>query len=304
MTQKTEMEILLTVVDQGSFSAAARVLGYTPSAVGKRVHHLEERLRVPLLIRSTRRMTLTEAGQRYVEETRELLARLTKLEADIADDADSLRGPIRVTCSAALGRIHVVPQLVLFMERHPEIEIDLALSDKLVDLVGEGFDLAIRSGTLPDSSLISRKLMTNRRLPCAAPGYLDQHGVPQQPESLAAHRCLRLPRERLVSDWGFRWRPGSPDRLGAGFSCNSLDALHAACCGGQGIAWLPEFLIREDLRAGRLLPLLADCVPPDAGGAIYVLRPEAAFQPRRVRALADFLAGHFAAVGSSNLKAR
>ncbi|TLP58520.1 LysR family transcriptional regulator [Parasedimentitalea maritima] len=293
MTQKTELEILLAVVDHGSFSAAARVLGYTPSAVGKRVHQLEQRLRVPLLVRTTRRMTLTEAGQRYVEEARDLLARLTALEEDIADDAASLRGTIRLTSSAALGRLHVVPPVIEFMERHPVVEIDLLLTDKIVDLVGEGFDLAVRSGTLPDSSLVSRKLMSNRRVPCGAPAYLDQHGLPQQPEELTTHSCLHLGQEKRLLDWGFTRNQGGITRLGSGFSCNSLEALHAACCAGHGIAWLPEFLIAHDLHKGRLVPVLIDHADPNAGGGIFVLRPKATFLPRRVRALTDFLADHF-----------
>ncbi|WP_299636809.1 LysR family transcriptional regulator [uncultured Ruegeria sp.] len=121
MSQKTELEILLAVVDHGSFSAAARALGYTPSAVGKRVHQLEQRLNVPLLVRSTRRMTLTEAGRRYAEEARDLIARLTALEEDISDDASTLRGTVRLTSSAALGRRFVVPLVIEFMEHHPEV---------------------------------------------------------------------------------------------------------------------------------------------------------------------------------------
>lgn len=293
MTQKTELEILLAVVDHGSFSAAARALGYTPSAVGKRVHQLEQRLRVPLLVRSTRRMALTEAGQRYVEEARDLLTRLQALEEDIADDAGSLHGTIRLTSSAALGRLHVVPLVIEFMECHPEVEIEMLLTDKIVDLVGDGFDLAVRSGVLPDSSLVSRKLNSNRRVLCAAPAYLKEHGVPQQPEELTTHRCLRLIQEKLLSDWGFSRTQGGIARLGFRFTCNSLEALHAACCAGHGIAWLPEFLVSDDLHKERLVPVLTDHVETGAGGDIFILRPEAAFLPRRVRALVDFLSDRF-----------
>lgn len=293
MTQKVELEILLAVVDHGSFSAAARALGYTPSAVGKRVYQLEQRLRVPLLIRSTRRMTLTKAGQRYVEEAREILARLTALEEDIADGADSLHGAIRLTSSAAFGQRHVVPLVIEFMDLNPEIEIDMLLTDKVVDLVGEGFDIAIRSGVLPDSSLVSRKLMNNRRIPCAAPAYLERHGVPQQPQELTAHKCLRLGQEKHLSDWGFTGTAGPLSRLGSGFSCNSLEALHAACCAGRGIAWLPEFLVSDDLHTGRLISVLADHAEPNAGGGIFILHPEMPFLPRRVRALINFVADRF-----------
>lgn len=293
MTQKTELEILLAVVDHGSFSAAARALGYTPSAVGKRVHQLEKRLNVPLLVRSTRRMTLTEAGRRYVEEARVLFARLSALEADIADDALTLRGTIRLTSSAALGRRQVVPLVIEFMERHPQVEIELLLTDKIVDLIGDGFDLAIRSGILPDSSLVSRRLMNNPRLPCATPDYLDRHGIPEKPDDLTNHRCLRLGQERQLSDWGFTQPQGGLARLGAGFSCNNLEALHSACRAGLGIAWLPSFLTTTDLQTGCLVPVLEEYTEPDAGGGIFILRPETAFLPYRTRSLIDFLADRF-----------
>ncbi|WP_170786480.1 LysR substrate-binding domain-containing protein [Ruegeria lacuscaerulensis] len=297
--QKTELEILLAVVDHGSFSAAARAMGYTPSAVGKRVHQLEERLKVPLLVRSTRRMALTDAGRRYVEEARDLFARLTALEEDISDDAYTLRGTIRLTSSAALGRLHVVPMVIEFMERYPEVEIELLLTDKVIDLIGDGFDLGVRSGVLPDSSLVARKLMSNPRVPCAAPAYLEQHGFPERPEDLSAHRCLRLGHERQISDWGFTQHQGGHSRLGSGFSCNSLEALHAACCAGRGIAWLPEFLTSNDLLNGRLMPLLEDYLALDSGGGVFVLRPETNFLPHRVRTFIDFLADRFAKVGSN-----
>ncbi|EBA16410.1 probable transcription regulator protein [Roseobacter sp. SK209-2-6] len=296
MGQKTELEILLAVVDHGNFSAAARALGYTPSAVGKRVHQLEQRLKVPLLVRSTRRMTLTGAGRRYVEEARELFVRLTALEDDITDDADTLRGTIRLTSSAALGRLHVVPLVIEFMERHPDIEIELILTDKIIDLISDGFDLAIRSGILPDSSLVSRRLMSNRRRPFAAPAYLEQHGVPEKPEDLVTHKCLRLGQERQVSDWGFNGRQGGNVRLGPGFLCNSLEALHAACCAERGIAWLPEFLVSNGVHEGRLVPLLEDYTESDAGGGVFILRPETAFLPRRVRTMVDFLADRFSEI--------
>lgn len=288
--QKSDLEILLAVVDHGSFSAAARVLGYTPSAVGKRVHLLEQRLRVPLLIRSTRRMSLTEAGQRYVEEARDILARMTALEEDIAEDESQLRGVIRMTCSAALGRLRVVPLVNDFMSQHPELEIELLISDKLVDLVGEGFDIAIRSGNLTDSSLISRKITAYRRVLCASPKYIEVYGVPLDPTELRHHRCLRLNLERQVSDWGLTKGDNSHARLGPGMMCNCLEAIHSACVAGLGIAWLPEFLVDRDLNEGGLVPVLSEYSDPSAGGGVFILRPETSFLPHRVRLLVEHLA--------------
>ena len=296
MTQTTELEILLAVVDHGNFSSAARALGYTPSAVGKRVHLLEQRLRIPLLVRSTRRMALTEAGQRYVEEARDLLARLKALEEDIADDAEGLRGAIRLTSSAALGRLHIVPLVIEFMERHPDVEIELLLTDKIVDLVGDGFDLAVRSGILPDSSLVSRKLKSNRRVLCAAPAYLNQHDAPKKPEDLTVHRCLRLRSEKQLGDWRLGPSKSAAARLGSGFLCNSLEALHAACRAGRGVAWLPEFLVLNDLKTGRLTSVLEEHADISSGGEIFVLRPRTSYLPRRVQALVEFLADRFKAI--------
>ncbi|WP_424941183.1 LysR family transcriptional regulator [Aliiroseovarius sp. S253] len=291
--QRSELEILLAVVDHGSFSAAARMLGYTPSAVGKRVHLLEKRLRVPLLIRSTRRMSLTEAGQRYVGEARDILARMTALEEGIAEDDGRLRGVVRMTCSAALGRRLVVPLVNDFMSLHPDLEIELLMTDKLVDLVGEGFDIAIRSGTLTDSTLISRKIAENRRVICAAPKYTEVHGAPQNPKELADHRCLRLKQEKLVADWGMANGDSHHARLGPGMTCNSLEALQSACLHGVGIAWLPEFLIERDLNEGNLIPVLSEFTDSTAGGGVFVLRPETSFLPRRVRLLVEHLAAGF-----------
>lgn len=291
--QQTELEILLAVVDHGNFSAAARVLGYTPSAVGKRVHQLEQRLKVPLLIRSTRHMTLTEAGRRYVDEARILYARLTALEEDISDDTNTLRGLIRLTSSAALGRLHVVPLIIEFMDRHPEVEIELQLTDKLIDLVGDGYDLAIRSGVLRDSPLISRKLLDNSRRVCASPAYLEKFGTPLTPDALTTHRCLRLRHERQHSDWGFSSQRSGVARLGTGFTCNSLEALRAACLAGHGVAWLPEFLVSNDLHVGSLLPVLGDYMTSSAGGGIFLLRPETTILPHRVRTMIEFFTNRF-----------
>ncbi|TVS07093.1 MAG: LysR family transcriptional regulator, partial [Rhodobacteraceae bacterium] len=195
MTQIDDLNTLLAVVDHGSFSAAARALGQTPSAVGKRVALLETRLGVVLLHRSTRRMALTAAGRHYAEEAREIVARLAALEDDIAAGADSLRGPVRMTAPIAFGRARVAPALVAFMRQHRKVEIALSLTDRNVDLTGEGMDLAVRTGDLSDSALIARRVMGYARLICATPDYLRAWGAPEHPGELARHRCLTLAQE-------------------------------------------------------------------------------------------------------------
>lgn len=291
MRHDLDMALVLAVVDEGSFSAAARAMGQTHSAVSKRIGQIEQRLGVQLLIRSTRSMRLTEAGEHYVLEARDILHRIASLEERIADGGAGLRGRIRVTTSNAFGQMHVVPAIVKFMELNPEIEIDLTLTDVVVDIVRDGFDVAIRSAALPDSSLVAFKLLTNRRVVCAAPGYIERRGRPNRPEDLADHACLRLNLPSAFNQWTLK--STHQVRLGPGFACNSIEALHAACIAGTGIAWLPMFLIGHDLKAGRLVSLLDDYRDPAVDSTISVLRPAGDIVPARTRALIDFLSERF-----------
>ncbi len=189
----------------------------------------------------------------------------------------------------ALGRQQLMPLLLAFMDRYPAVEIDLSLTDGIVDLIHEGLDLAVRSASLDDSGLIARRLTTHPRLICAAPGYLARHGWPVSTDDLSRHTCLFLNLSRGVSMWGLQ---GSPRGL-PGFLSNSLETLHAACLHGRGIACLPRYLVAEDLAAGRLHPLLDAYRDTDIGTAISILRPETTLLPKRVRALIDFLVEHF-----------
>ena len=198
-----------------------------------------------------------------------------------------------MTTSNALGQMHVVPALLEFMRRHPQVEIDLTITDGIVDLLRERMDIAIRSAKLPDSSLMSRKLITNRRIVCAAPSYLDRHGRPQRPRDLADHRCMRLNLPGAFNDWGLQWEGGQRHELGRGFACNSLETLHTACRAGHGIAWLPMFLVAQDIDAGLLVPLLDEYRDPESDTSISIVRPEMDLVPRRIRALVDFLVDHF-----------
>ena len=297
MTRLDDMTLLLAVVDHGSFSAAARALGQTPSAVGKRVAQLEARLGVALLHRSTRRMALTAAGRRYAEGAREILARLAALDDDIAAGSDSLRGAVRMTAPIAFGRAHVAPAVIAFARAHPGVEIVLSLTDRAVDLVGEGFDLAVRTGVPVASGLIARRVAGYRRRICAAPGYLATRGVPERPRDLARHRCLKLAQEWQPGDWGLAAAGGPALRLGPGLRCNALDVLHMACLAGEGLACLPEVLCEGDMRAGRLHPVLGDCAAAEQA-TVAILRPEGT-PPRRVRVLGDFLVAHLRRAGDA-----
>jgi DNA-binding transcriptional LysR family regulator len=290
-----DMALFLTVVDKGGFSAAARAVGQTHSAISKRVRQLEDRLGAQLLVRTTRTMRLTGAGERYVYEAREIMERITALESEISDGTSQLKGKIRLTTSNAFGKMHIVPAVIYFMQLHPEIEVDLTLTDAVVDIVQDDFDMAVRNATLPDSSLIGRKLMTNRRVVCASPEYLARQGVPNTPEDLARHACLRLNLSSVFNEWGLKVHSEQRLRLGPGFACNSLEALHVACVAGLGIAWLPMFLIGPDLETERLTPVLDAYRDVSTDSAISIVRPAGHFVPARVRALTEFFVERFRA---------
>lgn len=298
MKNDTDMTLFLAVVDHGSFSAAARVLGQTPSAVGKRIRMLEKRLGVELIKRTTRSMTLTEAGVRYAEELRDIVGRLAMLEEDLKAGADRLSGSIRMTAPTAFGQRFVVPAITAFMSAHPAVEIDLTLTDKVVDLVGDQMDWAVRTGKLQDSSLLVRRIGPYRRAICAAPDYVMAHTPPRLPSDLKDHRCLTLPHEKTLSSWGLAGPHGKSARFGPGFVCNSLDALARACLDGNGIACIPEFIAIEHIKAGRLVPILIDAKSQETPAEIALMRADSTITSRRVREFGDFLYARLRAIAA------
>lgn len=283
------MVIFLAVVDQGSFSAAGRALGHTPSSVGKRIGSLEARLGVDLFVRSTRTMALTDAGRRYAEDARDIAGRIAALEDDLKDGAATLRGTVRMTAPTAFGQRFVVPLITEFMAQHPGTEIECTLTDKVVDLVGEGVDLAVRTGVQRDSTLRMRRIGPYLRTICAAPRYLATHGTPEVAQDLTGHKCLTLPHEVTLSHWNLGGNEGKNARLGGGLSCNSLDALAFACGQGRGIACLPNFLADARLASGRLISILPNAARARPASDIVLLRPDTQITARRVRALGDAL---------------
>lgn len=285
MKTHTDLDIFHAVVDAGTFTGAARQLGITHSAISKRIAQLEKRLGAQLLIRSTRQMRLSEAGQLYALETRELQERLRNVEQEIAEGSGALKGRIRLSCSNALGKRQVMPLLLRFMERYPEVIVDLTLSDAVVDLVHEGMDLAIRSTAQPEPGLIARRLATNHRVICASPDYLASHGTPRSVPELVEHVSLILNLPGGFNAWGLKSLPD----MRCGFLSNSLETLHAACLGSRGIACLPHYLIADDLASGRLIPLLEDVRGDGADTSLYIVRPETSILSRRVRVLMDAL---------------
>lgn len=285
----------LTVVAQlGSFTKAAQRLSLSKAAISQRIADLERAMGAQLVARTTRSVRLTEAGQRLVEDTEASFAQITRSLAELRDAAGQPRGLLRITAPVALGRQHVAPQLDAFLRRYPEIRIELDLSDRLVPLAQEGFDLAIRHTSAPPDTHVAVKLCDSRALLLASSAYLKKHGTPLHPAELAAHACLPYLRPGPAV-WLFEQRSSAgPERLkvpvqGPLRAANS-EVLREAALAGLGIALLPDFSAAPAVRAGRLKELLPDWRPVGFfGDAIYALHPWSSSTPRPVRLFIEHL---------------
>ncbi|WP_445358454.1 LysR family transcriptional regulator [Microbulbifer sp. ANSA005] len=284
--------IFVTVAETGGFSPAAKLLGISKSAVSKRVTQLELQLGVKLLHRTTRKLSLTEAGEHFYEH-----ARVAYKSAKDAQDAvlqlqGEPRGRLRINAPMSFGRLHLAPLIPVFMKRYPEISIDMILDDKVVDLVGEGFDIAIRGGDLPDTSLIARKLAPLKSVLCASPSYLKEFGEPTELEQLSAHNCLIFTYSRDVKEWGFiKDNHLHTIEVKGNYQVNNSEALREALLQGVGIGRLPTFVAGPDIEAGKLIPLFEEYQMP--AKSIYAVFPERQFMPAKVRAFIDFAIEYF-----------
>lgn len=289
MNRIKQMETFVQVATRGSLTAAAEAEGVAPAVIGRRIDALEERLGVKLLLRTTRRLTLTDEGVAFLEDAQRLLADLDSIEASVSAGGLQASGHLRITAPAGFGRRHVAPLVPRFVQQHPDVSLSLNLSDRLVDLVNEGFDCAIRVGDLPDSSLVSVRLAANRRLCVASPAYLAARGVPRHPKDIARHDCLTLSSEASQTrGWAFtvdgdmlHVRP--PVRL----DCSDGQVLHAWCLEGLGLAWRSWWEVSEDLKTGRLHSVLDEFAAPDNG--IYAVFAQRKLMPLRLRLWIDFV---------------
>ena len=282
------MSVFVNVVREGGFSAAAKVLELAPSAVSKQVSRLEDRLNVRLLNRTTRQLSMTEEGETYFQRATAILADIEEAESLVADRHGSPRGMLRVTSSITFGRHQIVPLMPEFLNAFPDVRLQLSLSDNVVDLVQERFDVAIRVADLNDSSLVVRRLAVDRRVVCAAPSYLERYGTPQSPEALRDHNCLVIMNIPSMQDWEFIF--GGTTRkihVEGRLETNSGVAVHEAALDSIGIAQLPAYLVAPDLRAGRLVSFLEDRLAK--GKTIYVVYPHTRHLSPKVRAFIDFL---------------
>lgn len=289
-----EVVAFLAVLDAGGFAGASRRLGRDASVLSRRVAALERRLGARLIERTTRSAVPTEAGARFAERMRAALAAMAEAEQEAAEAAALPSGRLRLALPGTFGRMWIAPMLPDFLALHPAVSVEASYSERYVDLVAEGYDIALRIGDLPDSRLAARKLADNRRLVCAAPAYLARRGAPARPADLAGHDCLMF--TRLVShpEWRFR-RDGRVEgvRVSGPLAADDSHTLVWAGVAGRGLIICSEWLVGPELADGRLVEVLGDW-SVDGEGAIHLVRPSARFTAGKVRAFTAWLAGRLA----------
>ena len=301
MDKFKQIESFVSIAQRGSLTAAAQAEGVAPAIMGRRLDALEEQLGVKLMVRTTRRLSLTHEGSAFLEDCQRILSELADAESSVSAGGVRARGHLRITAPAGFGRRHVAPLVPRVRTEHADVTVSLNLSDRVVDLAGEGIDCAVRVGDMPDSSLVSVRLADNRRLCVAAPAYLRRHGRPQHPSDLARHDCLTLSSDASQTrGWAFRLPGDGPDaagevvhlKPGGPLDCSDGQVLHDWCLAGHGIAWRSTWEVEEDIAAGRLEALLQDFAAPPNG--IYAVIAQRKHLPLRVRLWIDFLKRHYA----------
>ncbi len=292
MDRFLEMQTFGAVVDAGSFVKAADALGMSKAAVSRYVGDLEARLGVRLLHRTTRRLSLTGEGQVFYARSKELLAGVDEAEAEITSRSGAASGLLRINAPVTFGIRHLAPLWGVFRARYPKVSLDVTLADRVVDLVEEGYDVAIRIATLPSSTLISKRLATTRMVLCASPDYLKARGAPRHPAELAAHAVISYSYWSTRDEWHFDGPQGPVSvKTQPCMHTNSGDTCRAAALAHQGVILQPTFLVGDDLAAGTLVELMPEFHSIELG--IYAIYPTRKHVSPKVRALVDFLAGHF-----------
>jgi DNA-binding transcriptional LysR family regulator len=283
-----DREVFFSVVEANGFGAAARRLETTPASVSRRVKALEQRLGVRLLQRTTRKLSMTEAGERYYREGRRLLHELDDLEQALADSARELHGELRIVAPMSFGQRRVAPLVARFAARHSQLRISLILEDRETDLIDEAADLAIRIGYPADSSLIARAIAPVPRHACASPDYLERRGCPTSPEDLLQHDCLHYNLIPEREEWTFHGEEGEQTLVIKGSFCsNNGDVLAEAAMQGLGITLLPNFIVEEGLADGRLVKVLEEY--ERAPLTLYALYPSRRHLPVKTRSFLDYL---------------
>ncbi|MEO0330025.1 MAG: LysR family transcriptional regulator [Pseudomonadota bacterium] len=290
MARFDDLEVFSKTVALGSMSAAARDLGLSPAVISKRLQRLEERLGTRLLNRTTRQLSLTEAGEGFYKRVVSILAGLEEAEAFVGRRSTKARGLLRITAPTSFGRMHIAPHLVKFMRANPELKVNLDLSDSFVDIISEGYDLAIRIGELPDSTLVARRLAPVKRILCATPKYLERNGTPKSLQDLE-NQAVIAPQFQGI--WRLEcngeqitYRPNSA------LVTNSSEVVRETVIAGSGIALRSTWDISEELKSGALRRILPDFTS-SKGLGIYAVYPSRSFLPTKVRLFIDYFAELF-----------
>ncbi|MFP0198867.1 MULTISPECIES: LysR family transcriptional regulator [Pseudomonas] len=287
------MAIFVRVVERGSFSAVAREIGSSQPTISKQIGSLEKRLGGRLFARSTRQLSMTDEGQRYYQQCREILAAVENAEHTFQSGQERIAGTLRVASSGSFGRIQIASRLRGFLELYPEVSVDLQLNDENVDLVSSGADVAIRIGELKDSSLIARQIGLTRRRVFAAPAYLERFGSPSKPKDLTKHNCLVFNQLEHFASWRFEHKgKWESVQVSGNVRSNNSEAVRQMVLDGLGVSLSPLWLFRQDLLEGRVMVLLES--HPPAPLPIHAVSPPDRKQSARVRAFTDYLRDAFA----------
>jgi DNA-binding transcriptional LysR family regulator len=283
-----QISTFVEVIARGSLSAAARAEGIAPAMIGRRLDALEARLGVKLLQRTTRKLALTDEGAAFLEDCQRILAELEEAEAAVSERSARATGHLVVSAPAGFGRQHVAPLVPSFLAEHREVSVNLNLSDRVVDVIGEGVDIAIRIASLTDSNLVGVKLADNHRVVVATPGYLKRHGTPQTLDELGKHNCLAISSQGSQRGWTFRDHGKIVTmKVGGNMVCNDGAVLHDWAMAGRGLAWRSMWEVSSEIEAGLLVPVLEQYAAP--GNDIYAVFAQRRHLPLRIRVFVDFL---------------
>jgi DNA-binding transcriptional LysR family regulator len=294
MDRLRAMEVFVEIVRRNGFAKAAEALDTSPANVTRYLNDLEAHLGTRLLNRSSRRMSLTESGEALYERARAILEDVAEAEAVSSSSTLHPRGTLRINAPLSFGVLHLAPLWPRFLARYPDIELDVALSDRVVDIVEEGYDMAIRISRVAANTHAARKLATSRNIACAAPEYLKKHGMPRTPEDLLEHSCIGYRYSATADEWNFIDVDGRMHtvKVPCVMHTNNGDTARAAAVGGAGVIWQPQFIVGPDLRAGRLVEVMPGFRMPDID--ILALYPSRRHLSAKVRVMVDFLVEAFA----------
>ncbi|BAL26982.1 LysR family transcriptional regulator [Azoarcus sp. KH32C] len=293
------LKSFITVADAGGFSRAAEQMGTSTAAISRRVAALEQALGIQLFRRTTRRIDLTEAGHQFYADVVNVFHMLEEAEERVRVGRERVSGLIRVAAPLSFGIQRLAPLLPAFMQRHPDLKIQLLLEDRYTDLVAEGIDVALRIGTLADSTLIARRIAPVARVFCASPAYLEAHGVPESPQDLSRHCCLEYSQRGSREDWGAVFGvPADRLQIHGNLVANNAEVLKECAIQGMGITLLPDFVVQDALADGRLRQVLAHCHPEPFG--LHAVRPSSRMVPARVRLFIDYMSEALGGVAAAS----